>query len=134
MFKKPRTSFCRSIRYHTGFQRLFSLLKIANKTIYKNVSYHPTDLRRSCIEPCTGQCLNLAQMCFERVSYIEAWGVNHDNFRNKMWYQKKQTKLLFQYLNISISQIRCYFQFHMTINGSLSKCKLFIDSHGRSIN
>ena len=81
------------------------------------------DLCWSCNELYIGQGLNLAQMCFDTVSLFVAWALNHENIPNK--YQKKQEKLFFQYMSNSM-----LFSVPHENNGPLSKCKLFIDSHG----
>ena len=64
--------------------------------------FSAADLRWSSHGLCIGQDLNLAQMCFDRVSYFEAWTVNHKKFPQQMWYRKKQGKLFFLYVEFDV--------------------------------
>ena len=71
------------------------------------------DLRRSGNELCILVKANIwRKMCFDGISYFEAWAVNHDNFPNKCGIKRSRRNYL-----LNICQMLCHFQFHVKISG-----------------
>ena len=110
---------------------IFSSWKLANRRNSKNIEYHPTCLQRSdlhwsCNELCIGQGLNLAQMCFDRIPNSRLGQSTMNIFTTNVVSTDRSRR--------SYSSNICHNSMLFTLphqdNGPLSKCKLFIDSHG----